>query len=156
MESDVMSNKTFFLDNPFWRDPDRTSATAILVTEDAGGNRTNRQLDLDKIRPDGSECTLFKQLIEEVGIRKIDANTDERRKRKEAEATQNRIQDEQKKKAAQLESLFTLKIKAFEIDAVKESKNKALRSKLRKAKNEIELNAYVTMMLIEEHNAGTN
>ena len=56
----------------------------------------------------------------------------------------------QKVKAAdELKDLFEAKLEAFEIDEVQRSENKLLRSKIRKSKNMIELNAWVTAILLE-------
>ena len=48
-----------------------------------------------------------------------------------------------------LKDLFEAKLEAFEIDEVQRSENKLLRSKIRKSKNMIELNAWVTAILLE-------
>ena len=55
-----------------------------------------------------------------------------------------------KKKTAELEQLFTLKLQAFEIDEIKNSPNKALRSKLRRAKNAVEMNALASIIIAQE------
>jgi hypothetical protein len=51
--------------------------------------------------------------------------------------------------ADELKNLFDAKLKAFEIDEVQLSANKLLRSKIRKSTNIIELNAWVTAILLE-------
>jgi hypothetical protein len=50
----------------------------------------------------------------------------------------------------QQEQLFVAKLDAFEIDAVKNSKNRDLKSKIRKSKNFMEVTAYTVMLLMQE------
>ena len=63
-------------------------------------------------------------------------------------ATPAQLTDEDRK-AAKLKELFTIKLEAFEIEEVQRSENKILRSKIRKSQNMIELNAWVTAILLE-------
>jgi hypothetical protein len=58
-------------------------------------------------------------------------------------------EQQQKKSEDNLKDLFESKLKAFEIEEVQKSENKVLRSKIRKSKNHIELNAWVTAILLE-------
>ena len=51
------------------------------------------------------------------------------------------------------ETLFEMKLEAFEIEAIKNSKNKELKKCIRKAKTLIEVQAYSTMILQEEFNS---
>jgi len=146
--------KSYYMDHAFWRSPDRKSATAILITEHDDGKKTSRQVDLDEILPNGNRCPMFQDLVNQLGIDLIDKNTEERRIRKEAETQKDKIISQQREKSAKFEELFTLKIKAFDIEEVRNSKNKTLRAKLRRAKNEVELNAYVTLLIMEALNNG--
>jgi type I restriction enzyme R subunit len=54
----------------------------------------------------------------------------------------------------ELERLFNSKLACFEILEIKNSKNRKLRSKIRKAKNEIELMAYTSLLVMEEYQNG--
>ena len=56
---------------------------------------------------------------------------------------------QQEKTQDVLKDLFEAKLSAFEIEAVQQSENKFLRSKIRKSQNMIELNAWVTAILLE-------
>jgi len=51
------------------------------------------------------------------------------------------------------ETLFEMKLEAFEIETIKNSKNKELKKCIRKAKTLIEVQAYSTMILQEEFNS---
>ena len=62
----------------------------------------------------------------------------------------NQKKEEESDKAQDdLKNLFDAKLKAFEISEVKESKDKILRSKIRKSINLVELNAWVTVLLLK-------
>ena len=52
------------------------------------------------------------------------------------------------------EMLFNSKLEAFEITAVKESKNTNLKRLIRKAKTPMEVNAYTTILLMESMDDG--
>ena len=54
----------------------------------------------------------------------------------------------------QQEQLFAAKLDAFEIDLIKGSKNRELKSKIRKAKNIMEVTAY-TVILLQQEEANT-
>jgi hypothetical protein len=82
-----------------------------------------------------------------IGQEKIDANTDERRKRKNMEVKTRKIKQENAKKTAMLEKLFHMKLQAFEIPEIRDSKNKPLRTKLRRSQNEVEMNAYAALII---------
>ena len=50
-----------------------------------------------------------------------------------------------------IEALFAAKVDSFEIPEIKASKNRALKSKVRKATNMIEIMAYSAAIIIEEN-----
>lgn len=141
--------KTYFLDSAFWRNDDHTAATAIFVTEFESGSLENRQVDLDKFVVTGEPCKMFKKLIEQLGEVKITENTEIRKKKKEEEKRKEKLEKNQQKVNKEFDDLFQAKIQAFDIEAIRKTTNKKLRSKLRRSKNVIELNAYVTMILME-------
>ena len=48
--------------------------------------------------------------------------------------------------------LFSAKLEAFEIEEIKNSKNRKLKSRIRKAKNIMEVTAFTAALLISENN----
>jgi hypothetical protein len=52
-------------------------------------------------------------------------------------------------RARKLEELFNYKLEVFETEEIKNSKNRKLKSKLRRAKSKIEVNLYAMMLLKE-------
>lgn len=142
-----------YLDNAFWEADDRSIVKCIRLTKVENGPANKRKKDVmqfHKLLPNGTECPNYKEVVEKVGIEKIDQNTAERRERKEREAQQKRAVHEQKKRTVELEKLFNLKLQAFEIDEIKNSTDRALRTKIRRAKNEVEMNALAAILIAKE------
>ena len=94
----------------------------------------------------------FDAIMEEFGEEVLDENTvqhqetadEELKKREEmAEVHHNRMQQE---------TLFEMKLQAFESEYIKNSKNKELKKLLRKAKTLIEVQSFATILIQEELN----
>lgn len=145
-------NEFKYLDNAFWEDgcDDQSQLKCIRQTKTERG-RKNEEKKFFKIRPDnGLECEHYKTVVAQLGIEKINSNTTERRERKQREDKENRAKHEQIKQAKELEHLFALKLKAFEVDLIKNSEDKKLRTRLRRAQNEVEMNAIATLIVGKE------
>ena len=50
-----------------------------------------------------------------------------------------------------VDALFQAKLDAFEIDTIKNSKNRELKSRIRKAKTLIEVTAFASALIMLEH-----
>ena len=138
--------------NAFWEAEDRSILKCIRLTPFPDQpNKTKKEvMTFRKILADGSECPNYREVVEQLGVMTIDKNTAERIERKQREEKEKRAVHEQKKKTAELEHLFKLKLKAFEIDEIKNSKDRTLRSKIRRAKSEVEMNALTTILMAKE------
>ena len=90
---------------------------------------------------------LFDECVEELTKEFIDKNTDERVNRKFKEQEQQRQLEINKRKAERLEQLFNYKLETFEVEDIKESKNRILKSRLRRAKSIPEVNLYAIMII---------
>ena len=90
---------------------------------------------------------LFDECVEELTKEFIDKNTDERVNRKFKEQEQQRQLEINKRKAERLEQLFNYKLETFEVEDIKESKNRILKSKSRRAKSIPEVNLYAIMII---------
>lgn len=133
--------KTFYYqDNAFWTNESRTSLKCIRVSQENGKEKT----DVLSVKQGDR---LWDSVISELTIAGIDASSEKRRLQKEDQRATKAITEEQKRKSKQLESLFDLKIKAFEIEAIKNCENRKLRAKLRRAENEVEMNALATLII---------
>ena len=139
-------------EDSFWESYDQNRITSILTTTDDEERVTQQQLTVSRYAPDGSDNPDFLEIIEQLGEEKITENTNKRNKEKEDKRKAREQQRLEHEKARELEKLFEAKIQAFEIDTIKNSKNRILKSKLRKSKNLIEVNIYSMMIVMEEMN----
>ena len=139
-----------YLDNAFWEAPDRSILKCIKMTELNDGKSKKEVLTLKKF-VNGTEINhQFQEVVSILGIKTIDDYTKKREEEKKKKHHEEALKQEQKNQAKQLEGLFGAKLRAFEIELVKNSTNKTLRTKLRRAQNEMELNALVTLIIGEE------
>lgn len=142
-----MANR-IWLDNAFWETPRRQILNCI--SEEQIGAKTRRQVHkLNKFNADGSENTLFAEVVAYLGEDKIQQATDRRLAKKAEEAEVDKQRKLEQQRAKKLEKLFEYKLETFEIPEIKESKNRALKSRLRRSKSIPEVNLYA-MMLVKE------
>lgn len=141
--------KSYFQTNPFWRNAEKTEAMTIYCTDLGGGKVDREQRVVSKFQEDGTIDPLWTQLIAEVGEGQIDTNTDHRRKSKKREENANKLRNEQREKSVELERLFELKLKAFEVKEVRECKDRRIRTKVRAAKNETEMNGWIAVAFMK-------
>ena len=137
-----------WLDNAFWETPKKEILNAI--SEEQDGNKQVRQVHkLNKLNDDGTPNELFNEVIEFLGEEKIEASTKIRLERKQAEAEMEKQKKLEQERSKKLEKLFEYKLETFEIPEIKESKNRLLKSKLRRSKSIPEVNLYA-MMIVKE------
>ena len=139
-----------WMDNAFWETDEEKELNCILELEDDVGRVTRQQMFLHRHDKDGSENELFNEVVEALGEQRIDEETEDRVVRKKAEAEEEKIREEEHLKARKLEKLFNYKLEAFEVEEIKNSKNRKLKAKLRRAKSRIEVDLYSIMILQEQ------
>jgi len=132
----------------FWENYQKDRITGILITEE-GNKKRRQQMTVYKFNPDGTDNPDFQEIIDQLGEETLNKNTAERNDRKSKEAKQKQIQEQQKKKQQELAQLFESKLRAFEIEEIKNSTNRELKSRLRKSKNLIELQIYAQLIVKE-------
>ena len=132
--------KRTWIKDAFWETPSKELLNCI--SEHKEGFKDVRQVHKLK-RGD----PLFDECVEELTKEFIDKNTDERVNRKFKEQEQQRQLEINKRKAERLEQLFNYKLETFEIEDIKESKNRILKSRLRRAKSIPEVNLYAIMII---------
>jgi hypothetical protein len=147
----IMTSREWASDS-FWESYDQNRITTILMITDEEGRVTKQQLTVNRYNPDGTENPDFKEIIEQITEEKVTKNTEVRKEKKEKERELNQQKHIEQEKAKKLQRLFEYKIEAFEVDEIKNSKNRLLKSKLRKAKNIVEVNIYSMMIVMEELN----
>jgi len=139
-------------EDSFFEGFDKNRITTILTITEDDGKIIKQQLLVNKLTDKGNPNPDWEEIMATIGEEKITENTNLRneKKVKEREAIeQERIE---KEKVATLQKLFETKIQAFEIEAIKNSKNRELKAKLRKASNTVEVYIYSMMIVMEELN----
>ena len=124
----------------FWETPKKTVLNCISEQEE--GNKKIRQVhklvDSDP---------LFKECVDALTPEHIDENTKQRVARKFEEQNKRKELQESKEKAKKMELLFNYKLETFEVEEIKLSKNRELKSKLRRAKSIPEVNLWALKIL---------
>jgi len=144
-----MSNRKW-IDNAFWHNEEKEVAEAILLITDSEGREISQVLTVRKFDTEMNINPDWTELMDQVGEEKIDVNTEERRIRK---AKEQEVEEQERKanqKARELEELFDAKIKILEIDEIKNTENKKLKSKLRRSKSMLEMHCYAQLIMMEE------
>mgnify|MGYP003638016424 FL=1 len=150
-----MSRKQW-MENAFWETEAKKEVNCILELEDDQGRITRQQMFLQRTDKDGTENELFNEVIDALGEDAIDAETVDRVTRKSAEVEEEKMRDEEHQKARKLEKLFNYKMEAFEVEEIKNSKNRKLKAKLRRAKSKIEVDMYSIMILQDQLEAAAD
>tara|TARA_B100000768_G_scaffold93566_1_gene87519 strand:+ start:1152 stop:1601 length:450 start_codon:yes stop_codon:yes gene_type:complete len=138
-----MSLQVEYLDNAYWENKDKTQLKCIRLkpVEGGKGGRKKDVLLLNKGDPE------YDIVVSRWGVPHIDKNTQERADSKDKKDRENRAVHEQRKKSAELEQLFNAKLQTSEIPEIKNSTNKAMRSKIRRAKSVIEMQALAALLI---------
>jgi wyosine [tRNA(Phe)-imidazoG37] synthetase (radical SAM superfamily) len=150
-----MSRKQW-MENAFWETEAKKEVNCILELEDDQGRITRQQMFLQRTDKDGTENELFNEVIDSLGEDAIDAETVDRVTRKSAEVEEEKMREDEHQKARKLEKLFNYKMEAFEVEEIKNSKNRKLKAKLRRAKSKIEVDMYSIMILQDQLEAAAD
>jgi len=140
--------------NAFFHSDDREEAEAILVITDDEGREISQVLTVRKFNTAGEINPDWTELLEQVPEETIAENTKERIDRKAKEQEYDVQREKASLQARELEHLFDSKIKVLEIDKIKNTTNKKLKTKLRRSKNLVELNMYAQLILMEVEGLG--
>ena len=132
--------KRTWIKDAFWETP--TKELLNCISEHKEGFKDVRQVHKLK-RGD----PLFDECVKALTEKHIDVNTDRRVNKKFKEQEQQRQLELNRRKAEKLEQLFNYKLETFEVEDIKESKNRILKSKLRRSKSIPEVNLYANMIL---------
>lgn len=138
--------------HPFWETAAKDRMTARLnITHDDGSFSTS-VARVSKFDANGKVSPDWEEILDQNSTEEIDEFTEQRleRHKNQREATIKKQQDQNE--AKRLEDLFNYKLQTFEIPEIKESTNRKLKAKIRKAKNVVEMSAYATILLMEKYN----
>lgn len=131
--------------NPHWTNNARTMLSAEFHYDD-GRVIVASISDTDKGNPD------YIEIMEKFSREELEKNTLEKIKKISQEREIERQREIAKQERAKQEALFSAKLKSFEIDVVKNSSKREYKSKIRRAKSDLEVIAYTAALLIEEMN----
>ena len=137
------------MDNAFWEDDTKENLNCILEIMDDVERETRQVMLLQRTNKDGTPNELFNEVLDDLGVESVDRNTEDRKVRKAAEKEEGQQRDVEFARARKLEELFNYKLEIFETEEIKNSKNRKLKGKLRRAKSKIEVNLYAMMLLQE-------
>ena len=105
---------------------------------------------------EGTTSEDWDTLMETIGIDSIDQAITEEVVRMQKAREEDRIRNEDASKRSvefqKQEALFSYKLEAFEIEAVKNSKDRGAKAMIRKSKSIPEVQAYTTILLMKELN----
>ena len=132
------------IQNPYWSNQSKTQVICEFNYE-GGPIETAAVSDTKQGNPD------WKEIMEKWTIEEIDKFTDEKLNEHNKERQQKREEELDNIERAKSESLFNAKLDAFEIDLIKNSKDRELKSRIRKSKNMIEVTAFTAALILKEH-----
>jgi hypothetical protein len=129
--------------NPYWSNKDNRHL--IVTIELANGQHSMASIqDPEGTNPD------MKAVLEQYTEEEIDANTQEGLDRRNENIKRQMERRESQNARAKQEALFNCKLEAFEVEAIKNSKNAELKRMIRKSKSIMEVQAYATILLMKE------
>jgi hypothetical protein len=129
--------------NPYWSNKDNRH---LIVTIEMPNGQHNMAsiMDPDDINPD------MKAVLEQYTEEEIDENTQKGLDRRNENIKQQMERRESQLARSKQEMLFNCKLEAFEVDAIKNSKNTELKRLIRKSKSVMEVQAYATILMMKE------
>lgn len=135
--------------HPFWETAAKDRLTVRLNITHDDGSFTTSVARVSKFDENGKVSSDWEEVLEQNSLSDIDKFTEDRLERHRQKREAEIKRQEERNEAKRLEDLFNYKLQTFEIPEIKNSTNRKLKSKIRKAKNIIELNAYATILLTE-------
>lgn len=127
--------------NPRWENGSKKRIRADLVNIFDDGTEQSSPAFVSKDSPD------WEKVLEVASIEKLDKQLEDdldRHKTREARREQDHKDQMERRKQ---EDLFALKLEIFEIEAIKKSKDRKAKSKIRKAKSAAEAMIYASVLV---------
>jgi len=138
---EVVETKDY--DEPFWLNKELQQVMVIIIYPD--GKRLPASVSGEGNNPD------YIAIMEKFTEEQIDENTRLREERRAEEVRQRMERSKVDMQRRKDEALFEAKLEAFEIPIIKNSANKAMKTKIRRSKSALEVMAYaVTLIQSEE------
>ena len=133
------------IQNPYWGNKQKTQVICEFSYE-GGPILTAAVSDTAEGNPDWKEIfeTWTSEQLDELTEKAVKEDLQEKKKIEELKKD-----DIERMK---VDTLFQCKLDAFEIEAIKKSKDRELKSKIRKAKTPLEVTAYAAALIMKENN----
>ena len=133
-------------EEPFWLNKELKQVMVIIIYPD--GKRLPASVSGEGSNPD------YIAIMEKFTEEEIDENTRRREERRAEEVRQRMERSKVDMQRRKDEALFEAKLEAFEIPVIKNSTNKALKTKIRRSKSAMEVMAYTVMLIQAEEALG--
>jgi len=134
--------------NPYWGNEENTQVVCEFEYEDG----TSLTASVMNTGDDEDNNPDWDQIFTEYSKEDIDSYTNDKLEKRKNNNDNRRAQDKASKEARKNEDIFQAKLDAFAIPEIKESKDRALKSKIRKATTLIEVAVYSTQLIMNETN----
>ena len=134
---------------PFWENAAKDRLTVRLNISHDDGSFSTTVAKVSKFDTDGKITSDYEEVLSQNSMEEIDKFTEDRLERHRQQREADIKKQQERNEAKRLEDLFNAKLSTFEIPEIKESTNRKLKAKIRKAKNQVEMQAYATILLME-------
>jgi hypothetical protein len=138
----VVTTETKDYEEPFWLNKELKQVMVIIIYPD--GKRLPASVSGEGENPD------YVAIMEKFTEEHIDENTRRREERRAEEVRQRMERSKVDMQRRKDEALFEAKLEAFEIPVIKNSTNKAMKTKIRRSKSALEVMAYAVMLIQSE------
>ena len=138
-------NKT--ISDPYYADKSSNLIVCDFIYEDG----TSATVSIGNTPEGEKDNPDWKQVFREFTHEDIKANTVKKEDAYHANIATKVAEEKAMLDKGKNEALFAAKVDSFEIPEVKASKNRALKSKVRKATNLVEIFAYTAAIILEEN-----
>ena len=132
--------------NPIWLNKENRSIECDILY----GKEYQRSIINAGLASEGYVNRDYDQIMIDIGETEIDRLTVIDDESKAEAVLRAKEQEEVHKNRIKQETLFEIKLEAFEIPIIKNSKNSEMKKKIRRAKNPLEVTAYATILIQEE------
>ena len=142
----AVTTETKDYEEPFWLNKELKQVMVIIIFPD--GKRLPASVSGEGNNPD------YIAIMEKFTEEEIDDNTRRREERRAEEVRQRMERSKVDMQRRKDEALFEAKLEAFEIPIIKNSTNKAMKTKIRRSKSAMEVMAYTVMLIQAEEALG--
>jgi len=142
--------------NPFWETAQKDRLTVRLNIEHDDGSFTTTVARVSKFDDNGNLSADYLEILEQNTLEKIDEFTEERLERHKKQRQAKAKREKESIESKRLQDLYNLKLQAFEIPEIRNSDNRPLKARIRKAKNVVEMQVFCALLVMGELNKNDN